>query len=410
MILRSGLLGCVGVFIDFLYELRARKVPVGAQEAVNLARALSMGLHDSSLDGFYQVARALLVHDEKHLDEFDLVFAAHFRGMPLEALAITEELLSWLNDPIKQRELSDEEKSALQALDLEELRRQFEERLREQKERHDGGNRWIGTGGTSPFGRGGTHPSGVSLGSGGGGKGAIVSADARKYKPYRSDVILDTRQIEVALRKLRVFTHEGQQEELDVEGTIDATAKNAGELEILTRAPRRPSTRVILMMDVGGSMDPYTVTMSQLFSAAKRATHFKELRTYYFHNCVYGRVYKTENFLDPVNIRDVISECHPGYKLVIVGDALMAPYELMGATGFGDDGKVPGIAWLRSLREHFHRAVWINPENWKSFRGTTIDPISQIFPMFDLTLDGLGEAVNELVRGSQRSSHRGGRS
>jgi uncharacterized protein with von Willebrand factor type A (vWA) domain len=174
---------------------------------------------------------------------------------------------------------------------------------------------------------------------------------------------------------------------------------------VKTRPPRRPSTRVILMMDVGGSMDPYAITMSQLFSAAKRATHFKELRTYYFHNCVYGRVYKTENFLDPVNVRDLLAECHSNYKLVIVGDALMAPYELMGSTGIGDDGRVPGVAWLKMLKEHFHRAVWLNPENWKSFKGTTIDPISQLFPMFDLTLDGLGEAVRELLRGSER--HRG---
>ena len=394
------------MFIDFLYELRARKVPVGAQEAVALAHALSLGLHDSSLDGFYDVSRALLVHSERHLDEFDLVFGAHFRGVPLAALKVTEELLEWLRDPIKMRELSEADRQGLQSLDLEELMKQLEERLKEQKERHDGGNRWIGTGGTSPFGRGGVNPNGVSFGStgGGGGRSSVVAADARRYKPYRSDVILDTRQMEVALRKLRVFSHDGQHEELDVEGTIDATAKNAGELEVKTKPPRRPSTRVILMMDVGGSMDPYTVTMSQLFSAAKRATHFKELRTYYFHNCVYGRVYKTENFLDPVDVRELLAECHPGYKLVMVGDALMAPYELMGATGIGNDGRVPGAAWLRMLRDHFHRAVWVNPENWKSFRGTTIDPISQIFPMFDLTLDGLGDAVSELVRGSLRSA------
>ena len=389
------------MFIDFIYELRERKIPVGTQEAVALARALSLGLHGSSLEGFYDVSRALLVHHEKHLDDFDMVFGAHFRGIPIEAKAIAEELLQWLKDPVRMRELTEEERKALQEMDLEEVLKQLEERLKEQKERHDGGNRWVGTGGTSPFGKGGYHPSGVSFGgSGGGGRSAIVSADARKYKPYRTDVVLDTRQIELALRRLRAFTYEGQAEELDVEGTIDATARNAGELEVKTRPPRRPSTRVILMMDVGGSMDPYMVTMSQLFSAAKRATHFKELRTYYFHNCVYGRVYKTENFLDPVNVRDVIAECHPGYKLVLVGDALMAPYELMGATGIGDDGRIPGLAWLKMLRDHFHRAVWLNPENWRGFKGTTIDPISQVFPMFDLTLDGLSEAVRELLRGA----------
>ncbi len=231
----------------------------------------------------------------------------------------------------------------------------------------------------------------------------MVSADARKYRPYRSDVVLDTRMIEVALRKLRVFAHEGADEELDIEGTIRETARNAGELEIVLAPPRRSNTRVILMMDVGGSMDPHAYVLSQLFSAAKRASHFKELRTYYFHNCVYGRVWKTEAFLEPVTIHDLMGECNATYKLVMVGDALMAPYELLGSSGFiGDEGRVAGIEWLRRLKEHFHRAVWLNPENWRGYRGTTIDPISQVFPMFDLTLEGLGEAVTELLRGGKR--------
>jgi uncharacterized protein with von Willebrand factor type A (vWA) domain len=209
--------------------------------------------------------------------------------------------------------------------------------------------------------------------------------------------------IEVALRKLRVFAHEGAEQELDIEGSIRETARNAGELEIVTRPPRRSNTRVVLMMDVGGSMDPHAYVMSQLFSAAKRASHFKELRTYYFHNCVYGRVYKTEAFLEPVTLRDVMAECNPTTKLVMVGDALMAPYELLGSSGFtGDEGRVPGLEWLRQLKDHFHRAVWLNPESWRSYRGTTIDPIAQIFPMFDLTLEGLGEAVTELLRGGKR--------
>ncbi len=391
------------MFIDFLYDLRARKVPLGAQEAVSLAKALSMGLHDSSLDGFYWVARSLMVHDEKHLDDFDVAFAAHFRGVHVEAKKIAEELLDWLRDPVRMRELSDEERETLKKLDLEEVLQTLEERLREQRERHDRGNRWVGTGGTSPFGTGGQNPNGVSIGGSGGRGGAMVSADARKYRPYRSDVVLDTRMIEVALRKLRVFAHEGADEELDIEGTIRETARNAGELEIVLAPPRRSNTRVILMMDVGGSMDPHAYVLSQLFSAAKRASHFKELRTYYFHNCVYGRVWKTEAFLEPVTIHDLMGECNATYKLVMVGDALMAPYELLGSSGFiGDEGRVAGIEWLRRLKEHFHRAVWLNPENWRGYRGTTIDPISQVFPMFDLTLEGLGEAVTELLRGGKR--------
>jgi uncharacterized protein with von Willebrand factor type A (vWA) domain len=395
------------VFVEFLYELRRRRVPVGTQEAVALARALGTGLHESSLEGFYFVARSLLIHSETYLDDFDVVFSAHFRGVAIEAKKIADELLEWLKDPVKRRELSPEERAALEGLDLEEVLRRFEERLKEQKDRHDGGNYWIGTGGTSPFGRGGEHPQGIQVGPAGGGRGgAVKTADARKYKPYRSDVVLDIRQIEIALRKLRAFAREGGAQELDVEATIDATARNAGELEVVTRPPRRPNTRVILMMDVGGSMDPHAQLISQIFSAAKRATHWRELRTYYFHNCIYGRVYKTEGFQEPVRVSDVLAECGPHYKLVIVGDAAMAPYELLGAHStmtYGEEGRVPGVAWLMALREHFQRSAWLNPDGPSAYAHPTVDAIAGIFPMFALTLEGLGQAVSELVRGGRRA-------
>lgn len=391
------------MFVDFLYELRSRKVPVGTQEAVALAGALAKGLHESSLDGFYHVARALLIHNEAHLDDFDVAFASHFRGVHVEAKKIAEDLLKWLSDPQLMRELTDEERAAIEAMDLEEVLRQFEERMREQTERHDGGNRWIGTGGTSPFGRMGFNPNGIAVGGSSGGRtGALAIADARKYQPYRSDLVLDVRQIEMALRKLRAFAREGGEQELDIDGTIDATAQNAGELEIVTRPPRRPNTRVILMMDVGGSMDPYAILVSQLFSAASRASHFKELRTYYFHNCVYGRVYKTEGFRDPVDLNEVMAECGRHYKLVMVGDACMAPYELLGNSGYGEENRIPGIAWLMRLKEHFDRAVWINPEDPSGYQHPTIEAIGGVFPMFPLTLEGLGESVNELIRGGKR--------
>jgi uncharacterized protein len=391
------------MFVDFLYELRARKVPVGVQEAVALAGALGAGLHDASLDGFYHVARSLLIHSEAYLDDFDLVFASHFRGVPIAAKAIAEELLEWLKNPMKLRDLSEEEKAAIESLDLEEVLRRLEERLREQRERHDGGNYWVGTGGTSPFGRGGFNPSGVQVGApSGGGSGAMKTADARRYRPYRSDLVLDVRQIEVALRKLRAFAREGAERELDIDASIDATARNAGELEIVTRPPRRPNTRVILMMDVGGSMDPYAELVSQLFSAAKRATHWRELRTYYFHNCVYGKVFKTEGMQDPVRVTDLLAECAGHYKLVFVGDASMATYELLGGSGWGDDARIPGIRWLAELREHFARSVWLNPEGPNLYPHPTVDAIRGIFPMLPLTLDGLGLAVAELTRGGKR--------
>jgi uncharacterized protein with von Willebrand factor type A (vWA) domain len=391
------------MFIPFLYALRSRKIPVGTQEALALAQALSRGLHGSSLDGFYNIARALLVHSEAHLDEFDLAFSEHFRGVAVDALRISEELLQWLRDPVRMRELSEEEREALRALDPEQLKALFEQRLREQRERHDGGARWIGTGGTSPFGRGGFHPSGMQVG-GAGGRSALQTADARLYRPYRSDVVLDVRQIEVALRKLRAFAREGTEQELDIEETIEQTARNAGELEIVTRPPRRPNTRVILLMDVGGSMDPYAHVVAQLFSAARRATHWKELRTLYFHNCVYGRLYRTDGLLEPVRARDLMAECGPHYKLVIVGDALMAPYELFGTWRASSEEPMEGIAWLAALRAHFPRTAWLNPEPERMWRGTTIEVIANEIPMYPLTLEGLSDAVAALVKGRQTAA------
>lgn len=394
------------MFVPFLYELRARGVPVGTQEAVNLARVLEAGLHDSSLLGFYEVSKAVLVHDEKHLDDFDQAFAKVFQGVEAEGAKLKDELLEWLRDAKERvRELTDEERALLERFDPEELRRMFEERLREQTERHDGGNRWIGTGGTSPFGHSGAAREGIRVGGAGGNRSAIHVAGSRRYRDYRDDVTLDVRQMAVALRKLRAFAREGHEQELDVEETIDATAKNAGELEIVLRPPRRSNTRVILMMDVGGSMDPYAHLVSRLFTAAKKATHFRELRTYYFHNCVYGKVYEDATFSRPLRVRDVLADCGPHYKLIVVGDALMAPYELLAAGGsldLGGDERVEGIVWLMMLEDHFDRSCWLNPEPRKYWGGNTIEYVANVFEMFPLTLEGLGDAVAHLTKGPSR--------
>ncbi len=391
------------MLVPFIYELRKRGVPVGTQEAIALANALAKGLHESSLDGFYHVSRAILVHSERHLDSFDEAFLAHFKGIESEGLALHKELLEWLEKAIERKDaLTPEELAMLEQLDPEELRRMFEERLREQTERHDGGNKWIGTGGTSPFGHSGAARQGIRVGGGGGNRSAIQVADARRYKPYRNDLALDVRQMEVALRKLRAFAREGTKDELDIDGTIDETARNAGELEVVVRPPRRSNTRVILMMDVGGSMDPHAHLVSRLFSAAQKATHFKELRTYYFHNCIYGHVYKTEQFDDPVRVRDVLHDCGKHYKLVMVGDALMAPYELLHAGGsleLGEDNRIEGIVWLMMLAEHFEKSCWLNPEPPSYWENNTIEYVRQVYDMFPLTLDGLGDAVAHLTRG-----------
>ena len=395
-------------FVPFLYELRARKVKVGPQEGVALAKALSMGLHESSLDGFYHTARAICVHRESDLDKFDEAFLAHFRGIETKSLELVAELEAWLADPAQQKQLSQEDLDALRSIDMEELKRMFEERMREQQGRHQGGNRWIGTGGTSPFGQNGAHPSGLRVGAKGGGRSAMGVADARRFKGYRSDLLLDVRQIEVALRKLKAFQREGQPDELDIEGTIDATAKNAGELEIVVRAPRKSNVRVLLLMDVGGSMDPHIEIVSRLFSAAKRASNIRSLKTYYFHNCVYARVYETERFTDPVRIADVLHELGPEWKLVVVGDAAMHPAELLGSGDYeyyatGQAGEpTTGHKQLAKLSDHFKRSVWLNPDPPSYWRGGTAEEIGKLFSMFQLTLDGLGEAIAHLSKGDVR--------
>lgn len=395
-------------FVPFLYELRARKVKVGAQEALALARALAMGLHDSSLDGFYHTARAICVHRESDLDAFDEAFLSHFKGITTESMQLVAELDEWLKDPANRKELSQEELDALQHFDMEELKKLFEQRMKEQKGRHEGGNRWIGSGGSSPFGQQGQHPSGLRVGERGGGRSAMGIADARRFRPYRSDLVLDVRQIEVALRKLRAFIREGQHDELDIDATIDATAKNAGELEIITRPPRKSNVRVLLLMDVGGSMDPHAQLVSRLFSAAKRASNIRSLKTYFFHNCVYARVYETERFSEPVKVEDLLHDLGAEWKLVVVGDAAMHPAELLGAGDYeyyatGNHGTATtGLKQLEKLSDHFRRAAWLNPDPPSYWRGGTAEHIGKVFPMFHLTLDGLGDAITHLSKGDVR--------
>ncbi len=395
-------------FVPFLYELRARNVRVGAQEALALARALSLGLHDSSLDGFYHIARALCVHRESDLDAFDEAFVVHFKGVTKGSLQLVTELEEWLSHPNPRKELDAEALEALDALDMASLKTLFEERMREQKERHDGGHKWVGTGGTSPFGQRGAHPAGLRVGALGGGRSAMGIADARSYKPYRSDLVLDVRQIEVALRKLRQWKREGQRDELDIEETIRATASLGGELELVTRAPRKSNVRVLLLMDIGGSMDPHADVISRLFSGAKRASNIRQLQTFYFHNCVYGRVYRTERFSEPKLLADVLHDLGAEWKLVIVGDAAMHPSELLGAGDYeyyatGRHGPpTTGMTWLSRLADHFRRAVWLNPDPPPYWRTGTAEAISTVFSMFQLTLDGLSEAVTHLSKGDVR--------
>jgi uncharacterized protein len=388
------------MFLDFFYELRRRKVPVATHEWLDLMRALALGLHHSSLDGFYQLARAVCVKDVAHYDAFDAAFLSVFKGIETDALVITEELLSWLQDP---RELTDEEQRTLEALGLEELRARFLKRLREQRERHDGGNRWIGTGGTSPYGHGGRHPTGLKIGSeASGGRSAMQLAAERRFREYRSDLVLDVRRVDLALRMLRDLGREGAPDELDIEETIDKTARNAGELEVVMHPPRRNRVKVLLLMDVGGSMDPYAHLVSQLFTAASRNGRFGRFRSYYFHNCVYDSVYEDARFYQSLPVADLLASSDRDEKLVVVGDAAMHPAELLEAGGslyFYTRNATPGIEWMRRLADYFRKSAWLNPEPEQYWGQTTTQMLGRMFAMYPLTIQGLHGAIAHLTRG-----------
>jgi len=392
------------VFIDFLFTLRAHKLNVSTHEWMTLMEALAKGLHDSSLDGFYRLCRTICIKDVAQYDAYDQAFAEYFRDVARDAAAMTQQLQDWLNNPALRNQLTDEQRAALQGLDIEKLRELFEQRLREQKERHDRGNRWIGTGGSSPFGSGGEHPTGLRIG-GGGGRSAMQVADERRFREYRKDVILDVRQIDVALRGLRRLGREGAEEELDLDETVDKTCKNAGEIDVVFRPPRRNRVKVILLMDVGGSMDPHSDLMSRIFTAASRSGRFAKFRSYYFHNCIYQAVYEDALFRKPVPVADLLGNSDRDEKLVIVGDALMHPAELLepgGASYYYSNNRSTGLEWLRRLGAHFRSAAWLNPEPERYWPGTTIEPIASVFGMWQLSLDGINAAVRHLVRGGPK--------
>lgn len=387
----------IPLFLDFFYRLRSHGVSVSTHNWLALLDALGQGLHEDSLDGFYAVARCILVDDESDYDGFDLAFAETFRGVITDLEHFAAQLDEWLRDPAKLAYLDPAMQALLQELGIEELRRQLLERLAEQKKRHEGGNRWIGSGGTSPFGQGGINPAGVRIG-GGGGRSALAVADARRFRELRKDLVLDTRQMGTALRRLRRLNRKGELEELDIDETVDATARNCGDLEIVMRPPRKNDVRVLLLLDVGGSMDPHAELSSRLFSAAHQHGGFKEFRPYYFHNCVYSKVYEDAAFSKPVAIDELLRTLGPNWYLIFVGDAWMHPGELhMNSSSFWSMDAAPsGLRCLAKLADHFPRAAWLNPEPPRLWEAPTIYEIGRLFAMFSLTLAGLDEMVQHM--------------
>jgi uncharacterized protein with von Willebrand factor type A (vWA) domain len=384
------------------FALRDAGVRVSPLEWLGLCEALASGVIEPDLGSLHAVGRALLIKHEAHFDTWDRVFLAVFGDAPAP-LALTRELLDWLEAPLSRPDLSEDERAALERLELDELRRRFLERLNEQTERHDGGNRWIGTGGTSPFGHGGVNPAGIRVGGEGGGRSAVQVAGMRRYRDYRADRVLDTRQLAVALRKLRRLSRLEGEPELDLEGTLEATGRNAGELELAFQPPRKNQARVVLLMDVGGSMTPYSRLVETLFSAASSLHQWKKFEPFFFHNCVYSRLFRSMTSGEVESTAELLRDRPPETFLIIVGDASMAPSELLspdGALDWFERSETPGLVWLHRLRTHFTRCVWLNPMAPAHWRGYTVERVARLFPMFPLTLAGLEQAIDHLTRRS----------
>ncbi|TCS95165.1 hypothetical protein EDC36_1161 [Tepidimonas ignava] len=395
------------MLIDFFYTLRAAKLPVSVKEYLTLLEALQAGVvgprnpEACSLEDFYHLARCTLVKDEKHYDKFDRAFAAYFHGVEHVADFTRDIPAEWLRQAL-QRLLSEEQKAAAPRYDYDQLFDELRKRLEEQKERHAGGNKWIGTGGTSPFGHGGHNPQGIRIGGKGGNRSAVKVWEQRLYRDYDDTQELGTRNIKMALRRLRRFAREGSNLELDLPDTIRATAANAGCLDIKMVPERHNHVKVLLLMDVGGTMDEHIQRVEELFSAAR--AEFKHLVFYYFHNCVYDYVWKNNRrrYAEKIPTWDVIRTYNKDYKLILVGDATMSPYEILqpgGSVEYNNDE--PGAEWLQRLTHAYPHHVWINPEPqgvWEYRQSIGI--IRQLVGgrMYPLTLKGLEEAMRLLSK------------
>ena len=393
------------MLIDFFQTLRAAKLPVSIREFLTLLEALKAGVIDDeagpSVDRFYILARTTLVKDEVHFDKFDRAFSAYFKGVEMLTDFTQDVPLDWLKKTL-DLELSPEEKARIEKMGWDELMETLRKRLEEQQGRHEGGSKWIGTGGTSPFGHGGHNPQGIRIGGPGRNRSAVKVWEQRAYRDYDDSLELGTRNIKVALRRLRRFAREGAATELDLDDTIHATAANAGLLDIRLVPERHNKVKVLLLMDVGGTMDEHIHRVEELFSAAK--SEFKHLEFYYFHNCVYDFVWKNNRrrYTEKFPTWDIIRKYNKDWKLVFVGDATMSPYEITQAGGSVEyHNEEPGAEWLQRLTHAFPKSVWINPEPqgvW-GYR-QSVAMIEQIMAhrMYPLTLAGLEQAMRQLSK------------
>lgn len=391
------------MLIDFFFTLRRYKVKTTVRELLDLLRALQQQVVYADIEAFYYLARMIMVKDETQFDRFDKAFADYFEGVQEVDLFGDDIPEDWLRKEL-EKHLTEEEKAQVKALGgLDKLMETLKERLEEQKERHQGGNKWIGTGGTSPFGAYGYNPEGVRIGQKGNRNFSAAKVwDKREFKNLSGDVELGTRNIKMALRKLRKFARTGASYELDVPGTIRETARKGGLLDIHMAPERHNAVKVLMFFDVGGSMDPYIKETQELFSAVH--SEFKYLEYFYFHNCVYESVWRdnARRREQTIPVWDIIHRFGPDYKVIFVGDATMGPYEITYPGGSVEHwNEEPGVAWMERLLNHFSSAVWLNPQpqqHWQYYHSVGImhDIMNQ--RMFPLTLDGLSDAIARLSR------------
>ncbi len=399
------------MFTDFFYFLREKGMEVSLGEWLSLVEAMDRGLCRSSITEFYYIARMILVKTETDFDQFDMIFHEYFHGIHGTYDDISEQMKRWLDKP-EMTELSKElelKRGVIEGeaspLDREEVLERFRERQKEQETEHNGGNQWIGTTGNSSFGNLSGHMGGVRIGGYTGYQSAFQVIGERKFRDFRNDRVLDNRQFQVALKKLRQFSSrlDIPKTELDIYGTIDQTCNNGGYLQIVFDRPRKNTVKLLLLMDSGGTMIPYSSLLNELFQSVNKSNHFKDVKTYYFHNCIYSRLYNTpecENG-DWLKTEWLFKNLNGDYKVIIVGDAAMAPEELYSTTGNyrGPNDGVSGYEWLQLMKRHFKRIIWLNPKMaqghapWRE--AETV--IKGIFQMYRLTVDGLKEGMKYLM-------------
>lgn len=399
------------MFYNFFKTLKAKGLEITLTEWLTLHEALKQGLAGDSLTQFYYVSKMILVKSETEFDKFDMAFEECFKGIKSEDF-VRKSMLDWLDKPEMSDMLHEEEVAWLnrledQRVDKEETEAQFKERLKDQDSEHNGGSYWIGTMGKTSYGNTGGNIGGIRVGGRTGYQSAFAVIGARKFQDFRNDRILDNRQFQQALRKLRMFSArlDIPRTELDLDGTVRKTCDNGGMLQIEMERPRKNTVKLLLLMDSGGTMIPYSTLLNELFQSVHKSNHYKDVKTYYFHNCIYSKLYKTpecENG-DWIDTTWMFRNLDNDYKVIIVGDAAMAPEELWAVDGNyrGPNDGLSGMDWLLLLKQHYKRIVWLNPKMapgnapWREAETA----IKEVFPMYKLSVDGLNSAMERLIRG-----------